>query len=82
MNFLWCPDAEWNNIADITGDESWRAESMRGHLMAIENASYVASGTPGHGFEGYLDVSMRDLFDTTSSLTPVPDIRKQSFSRN
>ncbi|KAG5757947.1 hypothetical protein H9Q72_013910 [Fusarium xylarioides] len=54
MNFAWCPDNEWDYIANLTGDASWGHEHMRRHLMNIENCTYVPEGTPGHGFDGYL----------------------------
>ncbi|KAM5526080.1 choline dehydrogenase [Fusarium oxysporum f. sp. phaseoli] len=54
MNFAWCPDNEWDHIANLTGDSSWGHEHMRRHLMNIENCTYVPEGTPGHGFDGYL----------------------------
>ncbi|RBR17956.1 hypothetical protein FVER53590_00262 [Fusarium verticillioides] len=54
MNFAWCPDNEWDYIANLTGDASWGHEHMRRHLMNLENCTYVPEGTPGHGFDGYL----------------------------
>ena len=56
MNFAWAPDNEWDNIANLTGDESWGHEKMRRYLIDIENATFVPEGTPGHGFDGYIDV--------------------------
>ncbi|RPA80715.1 alcohol oxidase [Ascobolus immersus RN42] len=50
-------DSDWDLVAEITGDESWRAKNMRKHLVSIEKNNYVPPGTPGHGFSGYLDVS-------------------------
>ena len=57
MNFIWAPDNEWDYIAELTGDDSWRHEEMRRHFMDLENNTYVPEGTEGHGFEGYMDVS-------------------------
>ncbi|KAI0179697.1 GMC oxidoreductase [Hypoxylon sp. FL1284] len=45
----------WNYIADITGDDSWRAPEMRKIFEEIENCLYLENGTAGHGFTGYLD---------------------------
>src|SRR5258708_25315450 len=33
--------SDWNYIADITGDKSWRAESMRRYFARLENCKYV-----------------------------------------
>ncbi|KAH7112092.1 hypothetical protein B0J11DRAFT_554216 [Dendryphion nanum] len=57
MNFVWAPDNEWDYIADLTGDRTWGHEHMRRHLMNLENCTYVPRGTPGHGFDGYLESS-------------------------
>jgi choline dehydrogenase-like flavoprotein len=56
MNFAWAPDNEWDYIAELTGDESWGHEHMREHLVDLENCTYVPQGTPGHGYDGYLEV--------------------------
>ena len=56
MNFAWAPDNEWDYIANLTGDASWGHQEMRRHLMTLENCTYVPAGTPGKGFDGWLEV--------------------------
>ncbi|OAL42725.1 alcohol oxidase [Pyrenochaeta sp. DS3sAY3a] len=52
---------DWNDIATITGDESWRNENMRQYLVRLERNNYLPNGsTPAHGFNGYLDTSGLD----------------------
>ena len=51
-------DADWDHIADLTGDDSWRADEMRRVFEDIENCHYRPNGTAGHGFAGWLDSSM------------------------
>jgi choline dehydrogenase len=58
MNFAWAPDNEWDYIANLTGDQTWGHENMRKLLIELENCTYVPEGTPGHGYDGYLTVSM------------------------
>lgn len=58
MNFAWAPDNEWDYIANLTGDETWGHENMRAFLIELENCTYVPQGTPGHGYDGYVEVSM------------------------
>ena len=36
-------DCDWNRIAQITGDSSWRAENMQGYFGRIENCLYYAT---------------------------------------
>lgn len=50
------PDADWDHIAEITGDDSWRAEKMREHLVSLENAAYAPNDTT-HGHSGYLTLT-------------------------
>ncbi|GJC87190.1 oxygen-dependent choline dehydrogenase [Colletotrichum liriopes] len=66
MNFAWAPDNEWDYIANLTGDESWSHQHLRRHLMDLENCTYVPRGTPGHGFDGYIESSHGN---TTNGLT-------------
>lgn len=68
MNFAWAPDNEWDYIANLTGDDSWGHEEMRRHLTSLENCTYVPFGTPGHGFDGYIQVSIIELDET--AVTP------------
>jgi choline dehydrogenase len=88
MNFAWAPDNEWDYIADLTGDASWTHEHMRRHFIEVENCTYVPHGTPGHGFDGYIQVSIPTALpsaqtnltqtshvDQTPALTP-PDVAR------
>ncbi|MGA8530137.1 MAG: GMC family oxidoreductase, partial [Acidobacteriaceae bacterium] len=36
-------DDDWNFIADLTGDASWRADKMRSYFERLENCRYVAA---------------------------------------
>ena len=36
-------DRDWNAIADLTGDDSWRAENMRGYFARLERCLYPAA---------------------------------------
>lgn len=55
------PDVDWQDIVDITGDESWAPENMRQYLVRLERCNYLANdSTPDHGFTGYLDTSQSD----------------------
>ena len=35
-------DSDWNHLAEITGDSSWRADKMRQYFQRLENCHYVA----------------------------------------
>ncbi|KAH6888794.1 hypothetical protein BKA70DRAFT_57617 [Coprinopsis sp. MPI-PUGE-AT-0042] len=52
---------DFSYIADITGDASWSPQNMRKMWTNIENNQYALPGIPGHGYKGYLDVSVTDL---------------------
>ncbi|KAI1106463.1 putative GMC oxidoreductase [Jackrogersella minutella] len=53
-------DDDWNAIAESTGDETWLAKNMRQYFERIETAQYLPAGTPGHGYSGYLNVTISD----------------------
>ncbi|MGE0812943.1 MAG: GMC family oxidoreductase [Vicinamibacterales bacterium] len=55
-----CPNnADWNQIADLTGDASWRAEPMRAYFQRVEACTHRSDLGPGHdparhGWNGWL----------------------------
>lgn len=51
-------DWDWDNIADITGDKSWRHEKMLHYFEKLERNIYLPEGSPGHGFDGYQPVGV------------------------
>jgi choline dehydrogenase len=65
---LVCPhDADWNDIAELTGDASWSADNMRGYFRRLENCRYLPLSrwlsrlnldTSEHGWNGWLDAEM------------------------
>ncbi|KAK7911574.1 hypothetical protein PG985_014055 [Apiospora marii] len=54
-------DADWDYVADITGDESWsldRSGNMRTIFEKVEKNHYLPRGTRGHGFDGFMDTRL------------------------
>jgi choline dehydrogenase-like flavoprotein len=61
---LVCPhDSDWNELADLTGDASWRAERMRTYFERLENCQYrpyerllntLGQNPSRHGWDGWL----------------------------
>jgi choline dehydrogenase-like flavoprotein len=59
-------NADWDHIADITGDDSWRAKSMRRYFQRLENCRHrwpyrllyrLTRWNPTrHGFDGWLSI--------------------------
>lgn len=48
-------DKDWNDIATLTGDDSWSSDNMNGYFKKLEKNEYlqgVLSG--GHGSDGWL----------------------------
>jgi len=65
MIFVAPHDADWNEIADLTGDGSWKADKMRAYFERIENChhrewerfrSRLGVNPSRHGWSGWLDV--------------------------
>jgi choline dehydrogenase len=63
---LVCPhDADWNGIAELTGDASWNADNMRGYFRRLENCRYrspwlarLGLDRSEHGWNGWLDAEV------------------------
>jgi choline dehydrogenase len=64
------PNADWNHIANITGDASWKASNMQRYFQKLERCRYgnplwralalLAGLNPtGHGFRGWLTTERR-----------------------
>jgi choline dehydrogenase-like flavoprotein len=56
-------DSDWNQLADLTGDRSWRAEKMWEYFQRLEHCDYrdrerlrakVGINPSRHGFNGWL----------------------------
>lgn len=61
-------DADWQYVADLTGDLSWEAAAMRKYLVKLERCDYLTNGsTPTHGFNGWLDISQAAAPWTTNT---------------
>jgi choline dehydrogenase len=59
-------DSDWEHIADLTGDESWRAGNMWQYFQRVERCLYESPPRPGeddpsgHGYQGWLRTSKVD----------------------
>ncbi|KAM4057165.1 GMC oxidoreductase [Hirsutella rhossiliensis] len=51
-------ESDWNNIAEMTGDQSWSAENMRAIFERLERNRYLPSKPAGHGYEGWLTTTI------------------------
>jgi choline dehydrogenase-like flavoprotein len=63
MIFVYPHDADWDSIAESTGDPSWRATDMRRYFQRLENChhrplsrwlSKIGINPTRHGFKGWL----------------------------
>jgi choline dehydrogenase len=59
--------SDWDRLAKVLKDDSWSADKMRPLFERIENCQYLpraagqaADPVTGHGFEGWLPLSMAD----------------------
>lgn len=46
--------SDFDNVASITGDDSWSASNMRKYFSKLENNKYLLPGAEGHGYDGWL----------------------------
>ncbi|PFH57869.1 hypothetical protein XA68_14463 [Ophiocordyceps unilateralis] len=54
-------ESDWNDIAKITGDESWNANRMRKYFENLERCRYIPHTLVGHGFYGWLTTSVASV---------------------
>jgi choline dehydrogenase-like flavoprotein len=67
--FVYPHNADWNQIADLTGDSSWRAERMRSYFEKIERCKHRLGEEPHlgqsnpsrHGWQGWLQTEKNEL---------------------
>ncbi|KAL2270614.1 hypothetical protein VTJ83DRAFT_2798 [Remersonia thermophila] len=78
----WLPsDSDWNYHAEVTGDDSWRAENMHNIFVKIEKNNYLPRGTPNHGFDGWFQTQMGAM--SQSRISPLQGNRvMQEFARD
>ncbi|KAL3292931.1 alcohol oxidase [Colletotrichum asianum] len=54
-------DVDWQDVADLIGDETWSPANMRKYLVRLERCNYLVNGSiASHGFTRYLDTSQSD----------------------
>jgi choline dehydrogenase-like flavoprotein len=72
MIFVYPDNADWNAIADLTGDPSWRAERMRAYLERMENCQHrsvqrlfnrLGRNPTRHGWNGWLSTEKHQAID-------------------
>ncbi|QIW94644.1 hypothetical protein AMS68_000162 [Peltaster fructicola] len=54
-------ESDFQYIADLTGDQSWKPDNVRNYWTKLEKNNYLPPGTPGHGFLGWLGVSLAPI---------------------
>jgi choline dehydrogenase len=63
MLLIYPAESDWDNIATLTGDDSWCAENMRKYFVRFEKNEYLSpetSASAGHGFNGWLTTTVAD----------------------
>ncbi|KAH7014386.1 uncharacterized protein B0I36DRAFT_299277 [Microdochium trichocladiopsis] len=55
-------DADWSEIAAITGDRTWGPKHMRDIFVRVERNRYLRGNESraGHGFDGFMDIGSGD----------------------
>jgi choline dehydrogenase-like flavoprotein len=65
MMFIAPHNSDWDYIADLTGDASWRSRSMRTYFERLERCAYSLPPLPffnfrRHGYKGWLTTTVAD----------------------
>jgi len=54
-------NSDWQGIADLTGDQSWAPDNMRGYFEKLERCTYSSNPAARHGSTGWLTTTGLDL---------------------
>ncbi|PSW70505.1 glucose-methanol-choline oxidoreductase [Photobacterium kishitanii] len=54
-------NSDWDNIAKMTGDDSWSASNMRHYLTKVERNLYGKNESTGHGRQGWQPINHNAL---------------------
>ena len=61
MILVYPHDSDWDHIAELTGDDSWKSDRMRGYFERLERCEYqVPDAATRHGFRGWLCTNVAD----------------------
>ena len=66
-------DWDWDNIMEITGDDSWHHSEMLKYFEKLERNLVLPPGSEGHGFDGWqpVDVGDKSLFEAEPQILAV-----------
>ncbi|KAL2846401.1 hypothetical protein BJY01DRAFT_234642 [Aspergillus pseudoustus] len=54
-------ERDWDDLAALTGNDTWAAENMRNYFKRLEDNRYAPSDIVSHGFGGWLQTSLTQL---------------------
>ncbi|KAF7161711.1 hypothetical protein CNMCM5623_007198 [Aspergillus felis] len=54
-------ESDWNNLAALTGNDSWAADKMRDYYRRLEVNRYTPGDVVSHGYSGWLETSLAPL---------------------
>ena len=90
MILVYPHNADWNQLADLTGDASWRAENMRSYFERLERCEHRpderATSRPGHnpsrhGWSGWLQTESADAARGVQGQRPSQDAARHGARR-
>ncbi|KAL2817614.1 hypothetical protein BJX63DRAFT_419555 [Aspergillus granulosus] len=54
-------ERDWDDLAQLTGNDTWSADNMRNYFKRLEDNRYAPSDIVSHGFGGWLQTSLTQL---------------------
>ena len=72
MIFIAPHNSDWNDIARLTGDRSWRAWRMRSYFQRLERCDYLRRpwyrrrNFGRHGYDGWMPTTIADATQSSS----------------
>jgi choline dehydrogenase len=88
MIFVAPPASDWDYVADLMNDPSWRADQMKAYFEKLENCRYLPLaratrlfGNPtGHGWNGWLTTELFDPGDAIRDTSLLSVILKSAIA--
>ena len=86
---LYPSNSDWENIANVTGDDSWAPDNMRNYFQRMEQCRYAAPPPVGgpdtarHGFNGWQNTEMANsqIFLADSQLTQMIQVAAEKMGK-
>lgn len=54
-------ESDWDNLVDVTGDDTWNGKNMRKIFKRLERCRYIPADITAHGRDGWFETTLTDV---------------------